>query len=383
MIETTVTGTTTLRRRLAPAALAMLLACTGLAQAREAAVEVEELATGLRHPWGMAFLPGTDAALITEKPGELRVWRRESGLSEPIAGVPEVYARSQGGLLDVAVSPDFGQDRLVYLSYAEAGENGKSGTAVGRGRLSEDLRTLQDFRVLFRQEPKLSIGQHYGSRLAFDRDGMLFITLGENNQRPTAQDLDKLQGKTVRLHADGTVPKDNPFVGKEGARPEIWSYGHRNAQGMALHPQTGEIWQNEHGAQGGDEINIARAGKNYGWPLATHGVNYGGNPIPEARGQTVPGTEPPHHQWTPSPAFSGMAFYDHERYPQWKNSLFMGALRDRNLLRLTLEGERIAGEERLLDDRGERIRDVRVGPDGAVYVLTDAADGKLLRVTPR
>lgn len=372
---------TLLKQRLAGLAAAALLAGPALVQAQ--AVQVEELSTDLEHPWGMVFLPGDAGALITERPGTLRLWKEGADLSDPIKGVPDVYARSQGGLLDVALSPKFEQDRYVYLSYAEEGD-GKSGTAVGRGRLSADLSQIEGFEVIFRQAPKLSTGQHYGSRLVFDRDGMLFITLGENNQRPTSQDLDKLQGKMVRLNADGSVPKDNPFVDQAGARPEIWSYGHRNAQGMAVNPDTGEIWLNEHGAQGGDEVNIARAGKNYGWPLTTHGVNYGGAKIPESKGQTLDGIEPPHRAWSPSPAFSGMAFYDHERYAQqWNDSLFMGALRAQSLLRLTLDGDRIVSEERLLEDRGERIRDVRVGPDGAVYVLTDAGSGKLLRVTPR
>ncbi len=361
-------------------AAAVLLSAAALAQAAQAA-QVEELASGLQHPWGMTFLPGDQGVLVTERTGSLRWWREGGELSKPLSGVPKVWARSQGGLLDVALSPGFEQDRLVYLSYAEEGGEG-AGTAVGRGRLAQDNSGLEDFEVIFRQEPKLSGGQHFGSRLVFDRDGMLFITLGDNGQRPTAQDLDKLQGKTVRLNADGSVPKDNPFVDKPGARPEIWSYGHRNAQGMALHPGTGAIWQNEHGAQGGDEVNIPQAGKNYGWPLATHGVNYGGAPIPEAKGQEVAGTEPPHKAWTPSPAFSGMAFYQGDRHPAWNNSLFMGALKAQSLLRLTLDGDRIVGEERLLEGRNERIRDVRVSPDGQVYVLTDSRQGKLLRVSP-
>ncbi|MEI2414599.1 PQQ-dependent sugar dehydrogenase [Orrella sp. JC864] len=366
------------KRRAGAYAVWAALTWTGAAAQAQ---QVQELATGLQHPWGMAFLPDGQGILITERTGALRLWQADGKLSGPLAGTPQVLARSQGGLLDVALSPQFAQDRLVYLSYAEDGDGG-SGTAVGRGRLAQDNSGLEGFEVIFRQEPKLSSGQHYGSRLAFDRDGMLFVTLGDNNQRPTAQDLDKLQGKTVRLNPDGSVPQDNPFVGRQGARPEIWSYGHRNAQGMAVHPQTGAIWQNEHGAQGGDELNIVQAGRNYGWPLATHGVNYGGAPIPEARGQEVEGTEPPHHVWTPSPAFSGMAFYTSERHPQWQGSLFMGALRDQSLLRLTLDGDKVAGEERLLRDRGERIRDVRVSPDGQVYVLTDSRQGKLLRVSP-
>jgi len=347
-----------------------------------AEAQVEELATGLSHPWAMAFLPD-GSALITERSGALRRWDGRAGLSGPLAGVPEVAAQGQGGLLDVALSPSFAEDRMVYLSYAEAGEDGRLGTAVGRGRLAPDNGSLQDFRRIFQQQPKLSRGQHFGSRLVFDRDGYLFVTLGENNQRPTAQDLDKLQGKLVRLNADGSVPQDNPFQGKPPARPEIWSYGHRNPQGLALHPRTGALWLHEHGARGGDEINLPLPGRNYGWPIATYGMNYSGLPIPESRGTEAEGTEQPLYYWRKSPAVSGMAFYDADRHPQWRGSLFIGSLVEQQLIRLSLDGERIAAEERLLSDRGERIRDVRAGPDGGLYVLTDSPEGKLLRVSPR
>ncbi|WP_416172546.1 PQQ-dependent sugar dehydrogenase [Achromobacter xylosoxidans] len=319
--------------------------------------------------------------LITERPGHLRLLRTPGGLSKPLAGVPKVAAQGQGGLLDVALSPDFARDRYVYLSYAES-DGSRSGTAVGRGRLSADAGALEDFQVLFRQAPKLSQGQHFGSRLVFDGKGHLFISLGENNQRPTAQDLDKLQGKVVRLAPDGSVPPDNPFVGKAGARPEIWSYGHRNPQGMALNPWTGALWEHEHGPRGGDEINLVQAGKNYGWPLATYGINYSGQPIPEAKGETLAGMEPPLYWWARSPAISGMAFYDADRFPAWRRSLFIGALADQDLIRLTLDGDRVVAEERLLGERKARIRDVRQGPDGYVYVLTDASPGELLRLAP-
>ncbi|WP_278486460.1 PQQ-dependent sugar dehydrogenase [Achromobacter insolitus] len=335
---------------------------------------------GLNHPWGMAFLP-EGGVLITERPGNLRLLRIPGGLSKPLAGVPKVAAQGQGGLLDVALSPDFAKDRYVYLSYAEA-DGSKSGTAVGRGRLSADGAALEDFRVLFRQEPKLSSGLHYGSRLVLDGKGYLYISLGENNQRPTAQDLDKLQGKVVRLKADGSVPPDNPYVGQAGARPEIWSYGHRNPQGMALNPWTGQLWENEHGPRGGDEINLVQRGKNYGWPLATHGINYSGQPIPEAKGGDLTGMEPPLYWWPKSPAISGMAFYNADRFPAWRNSVFIGALANQNLIRLTLDGDRVVGQEWLLTDRKQRIRDVRQGPDGYVYVLTDASPGELLRLAP-
>ncbi|MBE7375429.1 PQQ-dependent sugar dehydrogenase [Pseudomonas lopnurensis] len=341
---------------------------------------VKPIVEGLENPWALAFLPDGKRMLVTERPGHLRLVGLDGSLSEPLAGVPEVFARSQGGLLDVRLSPDFEMDRLVYLSYAEAGDQGMAGTAVGRGRLSEDLTRLENFEVIFRQQPKLSNGIHFGSRLVFDREGFLFIALGENNQRPTAQDLDKHQGKIVRIRPDGTVPQDNPFVGQEGARPEIWSYGHRNQQGAALNPWSGVLWTHEHGPRGGDEINIPLAGKNYGWPLATHGINYSMLPIPEAKGKTVEGTEPPYHVWEKSPGISGMAFYDAERFPAWQHSLFIGALVDQSLIRLQLDGDRIVGEERLLKELGARIRDVRVGPDGYLYLLTDAGNGKLLQV---
>lgn len=318
--------------------------------------------------------------LVTERPGRLRLVGLDGSRSKPLEGVPEVFAQAQGGLLDVRLSPDFESDRLVYLTYAEAGEQGKAGTAVGRGRLSDDHSKLENFEVIFRQLPKLSTGIHFGSRLVFDNDGHLFVALGENNQRPTSQDLDKHQGKVVRIGLDGSVPDDNPFIGQEGVRPEIWSYGHRNQQGAALNPWSGVLWTNEHGPRGGDEVNIPQAGKNYGWPLATHGINYSMLPIPEAKGKAVEGTEQPHHVWGKSPGVSGMAFYDGERFAAWQHSLFIGALVDQSLIRLRLDGDRIVGEERLLKDLGARIRDVRVGPDGYVYLLTDAGDGKLLQV---
>lgn len=341
-------------------------------------LQVDEMIGGLEHPWSLAFLPDDQGLLITERPGRLRRLDASGRLSPPIDGVPVVYARGQGGLLDVALSPDFKEDRLVYLAYAEAGD-GKAGTAVGRGRLSDDGARLEDFQRLFQQQPKLSTGIHFGARLVFDRDGYLFIALGENNQRPTSQDLDKLQGKLVRLHADGRVPADNPFVNRPGARPEIWSYGHRNPQGMALDPRSGTLWLHEHGPRGGDEINLPRPGRNYGWPLATHGINYSFTAIPEAKGKQVEGTEPPHYVWEKSPAISGMAFYNHSRFPAWRDNLFIGALKG-ELIRLQLDGERVVHEERLLGQLGKRIRDVRQGPDGYFYLLTDEPNGKLLRV---
>ena len=341
---------------------------------------VTTVAEGLKRPWALAFLPDNKGILVTEKPGDLRIVSAEGKVSAPVSGVPQVWAKNQGGLLDVVLSPDFKADRMVYLSYAEQGPDGKGGTAVGRGRLSEDLTHLENFTTIFRQEPKLSVGNHFGSRLVFDREGYLFIALGENNDRPTSQDLDKLQGKVVRILPDGQVPKDNPFVGQSNVRPEIWSYGHRNQQGAALNPWTGELWTNEHGPRGGDEINIPKPGKNYGWPLATHGINYSLLPIPEAKGKRVEGAVDPLHVWEKSPAISGMAFYDNPRFKAWDHNLFIGALAAQELIRLQLDGDKVVHEERLLGQLNARIRDMRVGPDGFLYVLTDESDGALLKV---
>lgn len=344
-------------------------------------LKVTQVTRGLVHPWAVAFLPDQQGMLVTERPGDLRVVSADGKRSAPLSGVPQVWAKGQGGLLDVVLSPQFKVDRMVYLSYAEGGgEDGKAGTAVGRGRLSADLTTLKDFRVIFRQEPKLSTSNHFGSRLVFDRDGYLFVTLGENDVRETAQDLDKLQGKVVRIHPDGQVPKDNPFVGQAGVRPEIWSYGQRNPQGAALNPWSGELWESEHGPRGGDEINIIGRGKNYGWPTATHGIDYSGLPIPEAGGTTAEGTVGPLHVWEQSPAISGMAFYDADRFKAWQHNLFIGALATRELIRLQLDGDKVVHEERLLGELKARIRDVRQGPDGYLYILTDEDDGALYKV---
>lgn len=350
-------------------------------KSEQGTLEVTTMTKGLEHPWALAFLPDRQGMLVTERPGNLRVISADGKLSAPLSGVPKVWAKGQGGLLDVALSPDFKQDRTVYLSYAEGGGEGdKAGTAVGRGRLSDDLTAIKDFKVIFRQEPKLSVGNHFGSRLVFDRDGYLFITLGENNDRPTAQDLDKLQGKVVRIYPDGKVPDDNPFVGQAGVRPEIWSYGQRNPQGAALNPWTGTLWENEHGPQGGDEINIIERGKNYGWPMATHGINYSGQPIPEAKGKTAEGTVAPRHVWEKSPGLSGMAFYDADRFKAWQHNVFIGALVSQELIRLQFDGDKVVHEERLLGELNKRIRDVRQGPDGYLYVLTDEDDGALYKI---
>lgn len=373
-----------MKRALLALAVTSLLALTAPAMAERSELgelRLTEVAAGLEHPWALAFLPEGQGYLISERPGRLRLLDAQGRLHPPLGGVPAVFARGQGGLLDIALSPGFATDRLVYLSYAEADDEGqRAGTAVGRGRLKEDLSALEGGRVIFRQLPKLSEGIHFGSRMAFGADGQLYVSLGENNQRATAQQLDKLQGKLVRLQPGGGVPADNPFVGREGVRPEIWSYGHRNPQGLALNPWSGRLWLHEHGPRGGDEINIPKAGRNYGWPKATHGINYSFLPIPEAEGATVAGTEPPHHVWEKSPAISGMAFYSAERFPAWQHSLFIGALAGQALIRLQLQGDQVVHEERLLQDRGWRIRDVRQGPDGFLYLLTDAPDGKLVRL---
>lgn len=341
-------------------------------------VEITELARGLDHPWGMSFLPDR-RILVTERAGRLLLLSAEGGLIAQIGGLPSIFVSGQAGLLDVALAPDFERSGWVYLSFAKSNLRGNlAGTAVFRGRLVGNA--LQDGEVIYEQQPKLSSGTHVGSRLVFDDAGHLFVTQGENNKRATAQELDKLQGKLVRLNADGSVPSDNPFVGREGVRPEIWSYGHRNMQGAAMNPWTHVLWTSEHGPKGGDEINIPEAGKNYGWPIITWGINYDGKPIPEAVSNAAEGMQQPHHYWPVSPAVSGMAFYAAERIPAWQHSLFLGALAGSSLIRLQLDGDRITGEERLLSKRNERIRDVRVGPDGLVYVLTDAADGKLLRI---
>lgn len=363
-----------------PRLLSLLLVTTSLlfSAATMAQVKVEQLLDGLDHPWSLAFLPDEKHLLITERSGQLRLWSAEDGLSPPISGVPEVWAQRQGGLLDVVLAPDFASSRRVWLSYTEEGKQG-AGAVVGYGVLSDDNRQLGDFKVVLRQQG-LSSGANLGTRMVFDREGYLYIVFGDNFNSATAQDLDKLQGKIVRLTADGAIPPDNPFVGRNNARGEIWAYGLRNPQGVALNPWTQQIWESEHGPRGGDEVNIIAKGKNYGWPLATWGLDYSGSKVPESQGGEVAGTEQPIFYWKVSPAISGMAFYNSARFPQWKNSLFIGALKEKNLIRLTLNGEKVVEQQRLLQDRGERIRDVRVGPDGFLYVLTDERDGKLLKV---
>jgi glucose/arabinose dehydrogenase len=364
------------------AALALLVqACAATAADRTldtqtGPVRIETVTSGLSHPWAVAFLPDR-AMLVTERDGRLRLVTAAGQISPPLGGVPPVFAQGQGGLLDIAIEPQFADSRRVYFSYAEAGEGG-AGTAVARGRLNAARTALEDVEVIFRQLPKVSGGLHFGSRLVFARDGTLFITLGERFKFEPAQDLNSHLGKIVRINRDGSVPRDNPFVGRAGARPEIWSYGHRNSQGGALNPQTGVLWEIEHGPRGGDELNIPEAGKNYGWPLVSWGVHYNGQEIPKP--PTRPDLAQSIYQWTPSISPSGMAFYTGDAFQAWRGNLLVGGLTSHAVTRLTLDGARVTGEERI--PIGARVRDVRQGPDGAIYVLTDEADGALLRLTP-
>ena len=342
-------------------------------------VKLTEVASGLQNPWSLAFLPD-GRMLVTERPGRLRIVGRDGSVSAPIAGVPEVHARGQGGLLDVAVSPNFADDKLIVFSYAEPTAGGAR-TAVARARLDAEGLRLEDVRRIFAQNEDPSGNHHWGSRLVFARDGTLFITLGDRfHSRERAQALDSHLGKVVRIAIDGSVPADNPLAGRSDARPEIWSWGHRNVQGAALHPQTGELWTHEHGPQGGDEINRTRAGLNYGWPEVTYGREYvTGRKI--GAGEAREGVEPPVLQFTPSIAPSGMAFYTGDVFPQWKGNLFVGALKFQLVARVVLEGDRVVHEERLFTELGRRIRDVRQGPDGHLR-LVDETEGRILRLDP-
>jgi len=356
------------------------------------AFDVVRVAEGLQFPWALAFLP-SGKMLVTERPGRLRVIAADGKLSAPVAGLPAVDARGQGGLLDVVLDPDYTSNQLIYWSYAEPRENGENNTAVARGTFVDDAAAprVENVEVIYHQRPTLASRQHYGSRLVFARDGTLFVTQGDRSVTPgrmQAQKMDSGLGKIVRINRDGSIPKDNPFVGKEGVLPEIWSSGHRNIQSAALHPDTGELWEVEHGTRGGDELNIARKGKDYGWPAAAYGIEYGGGPILEGHTQK-PGTEQPIYYWDPVIAPSGMLFYTGDLFPGWKGSLFVGGLATTTLVRLDITGERITGEERLLKglqatpaSKPDRIRDVRQGPDGAIYVVTDMAQGRVLKLVP-
>ncbi|CAB0150919.1 Aldose sugar dehydrogenase YliI [Pseudidiomarina piscicola] len=364
----------------AVAGAALTNAYAAEAQTERHTVEVTTVADGLNFPWGMAFLP-TGEALITEKSGSLRRVGLDGVISNAISGVPDVVYKSQGGLLDVAIDPDFGENSWVYLSYSEADPAGGKGnsTAVARGKLVGN--NLQDVEVIFRGAPKYESGAHFGSRLAFSPEGYLFITLGDRySAMDDAQTLDNHHGKVVRIWPDGSIPEDNPFVGQEGALPEIWSYGHRNVQGAAIHPQTGALWTVEHGPKGGDEINIPVAGHNYGWPLATYGIDYDGSIISDKT--HVEGTVQPHYYWLPSIATSNMIFYTGNEFPAWQGDLLVGALKASKVARLDLEGKRVMHEEALFEQVVEqRIRDIEQGPDGAIYLLTDDRNGKFIRIS--
>lgn len=342
-------------------------------------LKLTPVATGFVHPWGMAFLPD-GRLLVTERDGALRVVRMDGGVSPTIVGVPEVMDRGQGGLLDIALDPDYATNRRIYLSFSEPGPGG-SGTSVARGILDLQALQLTNVEVIFRQEPKSNGSRHYGSRLVFANDGTLFITTGDRGERDRVQDFSINRGQIIRINPDGTIPPDNPFAGRPGGyRQEVWSHGHRNPQGAALHPVTGELWTVEHGARGGDEINIPLPGKNYGWPVISYGKHYSGGKI--GIGTAAPGYEQPVYYWDPSIAPSGMTFYTGSVFPAWKGSVFVGALRSRLLSRLSQDGEKVTREELLLQELNERIRDVREGPDGYLYILTDNDPGQLIRVEP-
>ena len=341
-------------------------------------LHVETVAKGLEHPWGLAFLPD-GLMLITERSGRMRSVDREGRVSKPLERIPKVLAAGQGGLLDVAADPRFPENRLVYISYSEPEGNSTAGTSVARGRLGQGR--LEGVQVVYRQQPKVSGPNHFGSRLVFSRDGTLFVVQGDRfAYRDQAQDLSSGLGKIVRINQDGSVPKDNPFVNHKGVRPEIWSYGHRNIQSAALDPQTGRLWTVEHGALGGDELNHPQAGKNYGWPTITYGVDYSGAKIGE--GTAKPGMEQPVYYWDPVIAPSGMVFYTGDAFPDWKGTILIGSLNPGLLVRLTMKDGRVTREERYLSELKERIRDVQQGLDGFVYLLTDSRDGRVLRVKP-
>jgi aldose sugar dehydrogenase len=369
-------------RLLVASAIAFVLAApearAQVIKTQEHAVRVIKLVEGLEHPWALAFLPDGQM-LVTERAGRLRIITKDGRLDpQPVSGLPAITAQGQGGLLDVALHPRFADNSLVYFSFAARGDTG-IGTEVARGKLVGNR--LEAMQVIFRQQPKGSTGRHFGSRLVFDREGFLYITLGERGEQNRAQKPDDHAGSVIRLHDDGRVPADNPFVGKTGWKPEKYTLGNRNMQGAALHPQTGLLWTHEHGPQGGDEINVIRAGVNYGWPVITYGVNYGiGTRIGE--GTHKPGMAQPIHYWVPSIAPSGMAFYIGDKFPAWRGDLFVGALRDQMLVRLKLDGEKVVKEERILLRALGRIRDVRTGPDGLLYLLTDEPNGVLARIEP-
>jgi glucose/arabinose dehydrogenase len=370
------------RRNLLLMAASAALAAPAIARGQnierssKAAHRLFTLATGLEQPWSIAFLPD-GRMLITERPGRLRLFANGRLEPRPLPGVPKVYASGQGGLLDVCLHPNFAQNRLVYLSYSGDGAGGVA-TVVARGELSDT--GLREVIPIFEALPRASGSLHFGCRIAFDRAGLMYVTTGERYQMRRAQDLGDLAGKVMRLRDDGSVPQDNPFVGRQGARPEIFTYGHRNPQGLAVHPATGRVWLCEHGPRGGDEINALKPGANYGWPLATHGVDYSGAII--SSNKSLAGMEDPVRAWVPSISPCGLCFYSGDRFPGWKGSLFTGALSNEALFRIELDGERYVGEERLIVGRLPHIRDVRQGPDGLLYLVTRSDQGGLYRLEP-
>ena len=360
------------------AGLLALAAAPSVAQSQPSP-KAQTVASGLQNPWAVAFLPD-GRFLVTERPGRLRVVNADGQVQPAVQGLPEVAAGGQGGLLDVITDSAFASNRTIYFCFSEPGKGTTNSTALARARLSQDAKRLEDVKVIFSQQPKFSSTAHFGCRIVERPDGTLFLTLGDRfSRRDDAQTLDNHHGKIVRVGKDGSVPKDNPFVGKAGALPEIWSYGHRNSQGATLAPD-GSLWTHEHGARGGDEINRPEQGKNYGWPQVSFGVNYGGSPIGTGK-SSAPGLEPPLHHWTPSIAPSGMAFLTSDRYgAAWKGNLFVGSLKFQYLDRIELKDGQVVAEHKLLEDLGQRIRDVRQGPDGLLYVLTDNANGRLIRL---
>ncbi len=359
------------RSAVAPCLLGLLL----MPLPAVAEVRAETIADGLDHPWAMAFLPDGDV-LVTERSGALLRLDPDAGERTAVEGVPAVDARNQGGLLDVQLHPDFADTRQVYLTWS--GECGAgNATHLGRGRLEGDR--LKEFETLFIATPCVDSTKHFGSRIVFDGDGHLFMTVGERGERDRSQDIGDHNGSVLRLLPDGDIPDDNPFVDRDDAEAAIYSYGHRNPQGAVIHPDTGALWIHEHGPRGGDEINLPQAGANFGWPKTTYGKEYWG---PEIGPDELEGTVQPIHYWVPSIAPSGMDFYTGDRFPEWRGDLFIGALALTHLARLEMDGTEVVRETKLLDDRGWRIRDVRTGPDGYLYLLTDAGDGRLVRVSP-
>ncbi len=341
-------------------------------------VRAETYASGLVNPWALAFMPD-GRLLVTERPGRLRIVAKDGSLSAPLSGVPRVHASGQGGLLDVALDPAFSVNRLVYLSYAEPDDSGRVGTAVARGKLGES--GLENVEVIYRQRPKMRGGNHYGSRLVFDRDGTIFVTQGDRQAwRDSAQSLTAGLGKIVRIYADGKIPRNNPFINQANVLPEIWSYGHRNLQGAVRHPETGQLWTVEHGAYGGDELNHPEAGKNYGWPVITYGVDYSGRRIGE--GSSKAGMEQPVYYWDPVIAPSGLMVYTGDAFPGWTGNFIIGSLSPGGIVRLVMENGRVVREERYLGELRERIRDVQQGPDGFIYAVTDNGAGRVLRIVP-